>query len=74
MGVGRVSGVASAGVAASRSQDLPPQPLLVLPCCSQVIGEVLLSNKPVHVVASASRGQPVAVAGAGGNLYLAELH
>ncbi|XP_039189816.1 uncharacterized protein LOC120303927 isoform X3 [Crotalus tigris] len=40
----------------------------------QVIGEVLLSNKPVHVVASASRGQPVAGAGAGGNLYLAELH
>ncbi|XP_032079904.1 uncharacterized protein LOC116513138 [Thamnophis elegans] len=40
----------------------------------QVIGEVLLSNKPVHAVASASEGQPVAVAGAAGNLYLAELH
>ncbi|XP_058049348.1 ribosome biogenesis protein WDR12 homolog isoform X2 [Ahaetulla prasina] len=40
----------------------------------QVIREVLLSNKPVHAVASASKGQPVAVAGAGGNLYLAELH
>ncbi|KAM6440349.1 uncharacterized protein PHA67_022569 isoform 5-T5 [Liasis olivaceus] len=40
----------------------------------RVIGEILLPNKPVHVVASASKGRPVAVAGAGGNLYLAELH
>ncbi|XP_061439787.1 small ribosomal subunit protein RACK1-like isoform X2 [Rhineura floridana] len=40
----------------------------------QVIGEILLPNKPVHVVASAPGGQSVAVAGAGGNLHLAELH
>nr|XP_034990452.1 uncharacterized protein LOC118094305 isoform X2 [Zootoca vivipara] len=40
----------------------------------QVVGEILLPNKPVHVVASAPGGQAVAVAGAGGNLHLAELH
>ncbi|XP_053111660.1 uncharacterized protein LOC128327215 isoform X2 [Hemicordylus capensis] len=39
----------------------------------QVLGEILLPNKPVHVVVSAPGGQPVAVAGAGGNLHLAEL-
>ncbi|XP_077789778.1 uncharacterized protein LOC114604519 isoform X5 [Podarcis muralis] len=40
----------------------------------QVVGEILLPNKPVHVVASAPGSQAVAVAGAGGNLHLAELH
>ncbi|XP_033015502.1 uncharacterized protein LOC117052641 [Lacerta agilis] len=40
----------------------------------QVVGEILLPNKPVHVVASAPGGQAVAVAGAGGNLHLAQLH
>ncbi|XP_062992111.1 uncharacterized protein LOC134404987 [Elgaria multicarinata webbii] len=39
----------------------------------QVVGEILLPNKPVHVVASAPGGLAVAVAGAGGNLHLAEL-
>ncbi|KAL8206398.1 UNVERIFIED_CONTAM: hypothetical protein K2H54_002188 [Gekko kuhli] len=40
----------------------------------QVVGEIHLPNKPVHVVASAPGGQLVAVAGAGGNLHFAELN
>ncbi|XP_077157557.1 uncharacterized protein LOC143819609 isoform X2 [Paroedura picta] len=40
----------------------------------EMVGEIYLPNKPVHVVASASGGQLVAVAGAGGNLHFAELN
>ncbi|XP_062837567.1 probable serine/threonine-protein kinase PkwA [Anolis carolinensis] len=40
----------------------------------KVAGEILLPSKPVHVVASAPGGTTLAVAGAGGNLHLAQLH
>ncbi|CAM5159565.1 unnamed protein product [Eretmochelys imbricata] len=41
---------------------------------NQVLGEILLPNKPVQAVAVAPGGRVVAVAGVGGNLHIADLH